>query len=152
MNGINENFSLVFSVIHWIFTNGEYTEDGYQVEKSSFFVQATASDGSRWNHQHRFKVAAVASSPYQTEEDRYGPEFPSHDSLAEVDELREKCEALVAKIEAHVANGGTLDETCWTPGDPAYGSEAYQRLAVIDRPDVAEENRDRMDHGAPLIG
>jgi len=147
-NEMNEALAtLTFNAIHWIYTNGEHTEDGIEVEKSAFHVQATAPDGSRWDHGHTFTVEPVSYE--STDEEEYGyPEFSTHDGLNEVAEIREQCEALVAKIEAHVAAGGTLDLELWHGADPVYGSDAYQGLAVSERPEVIAENQDRLDHGA----
>lgn len=44
------------------------------------------------------------------------------------EEIKEIQDRRVARIEKYLANGSSLNEKHWYPADPAYGSEAYQRL------------------------
>jgi hypothetical protein len=84
---------------------GGYTEDGDREIKAAFYLVAEDDRGARVAHD--FSVRAWRSD--------------DPDAVARMDRLR-------ARVAAHVAAGGSLDQDHWTEVDPAYGSEAYQAL------------------------
>jgi hypothetical protein len=84
---------------------GQWTEDGEREIAVAFYLVAEDHRGARVAHD--FSVRAWRSD--------------DQDAIARIEGLR-------ARVEAHVAAGGALDQDHWTEIDPAYGSEAYQSL------------------------
>lgn len=97
-------------------------EDGEAVLARSLYVVAEAPDGRRWGHDRSFLDRVRG---YDVEE---GQAFWARRPDGEADA---EAAALLARVEAHLAAGGSLDPAHWVEVDPAYGSAAYQDLDAV---------------------
>lgn len=97
-------------------------EDGSVIVGRSFYVVAEDAAGRRYAHAHSFLDHAER---YDAEEGgRYWARRWNN-------EAQDAVAALLARIEAHVAAGGALNEAHWDEVDPGYGSAAYQELDAV---------------------
>ena len=103
------------STIEWLREGSARNEDGDYVVLCDYFVQVTLADGSRFQHE----VGFLGKVAYGTDED-YDFAYPVPGDKAAADRL-------TARVEAHLAAGGELDQARWHEVQAAYGSEAYQR-------------------------
>lgn len=99
----------------------QHPEDGSEYTASVFYITATAADGRRFAHDHRFH-SAEAFSGYESD----GEWYAGISSFRE--EALAKAEALLARMMAAQATGrwtSPVDREHWYEIDPVYGSEAY---------------------------
>lgn len=96
-------------------------EDGSVVVGRSFYVYAEDDAGHRWAHDHRFLDRVRVADP-----ELGGVWVRREEGAAEAE-----VEALLARIQAHVAAGGRLASAHWEETDPVYGSAAYQDLDAV---------------------
>ena len=95
---------------------GKYTEDGEPIIIDVYAVTATFSDGRRFEHVKRF-VAEVA---YDDETGAY--RVPRQG----MQKMEIMAEILAAKVEHHLAVGGTLNMDHWVEREAAYGTPAWE--------------------------
>ena len=112
--------SLMVDVISTLYNAG-LTEDGEEFVGHIFYVRAEAPNGQRWLHVKAFD--GVTSEEY---EDSGVMVFGDDREAA-----AEGAERLASKVREHLASGGKLDLDCWNEVDPAYGSDAYERLDLM---------------------
>jgi hypothetical protein len=97
-------------------------EDGSVIVGRSFYVVAEDAAGRRYAHDRSFLDHVQ----------RYDEEDGGHFWGRRWDgDAEREAAALLARIEAHVAAGGALNEAHWDEVDPAYGSAAYQELDAV---------------------
>lgn len=100
------------------------------LEGTRYFIVAETEDGFRFRHRHVFNSGTLESN-----ED--GFEFWSQDR----DSDSARAEALAVRIQAHLANGGSLDPAQWSPIQGAYGSRGWDEQAEMEL-EREEEGRD----------
>ena len=93
-------------------STGFRTEDGELIVVLDFTVQATAPNGRRWEHKHRFAGAAVMA------DDEYPCFHRQHGD-------QKAAQRLSDRVAAHLSAGGRLNPAHWHEIEPQYGSEWY---------------------------
>ena len=116
-------------------------EDGSVIVGRSFYVVAEDAAGRRWAHAHSFLDHAK----------RYDEEEGAYWARRWNNEAQDAVVALLARIEAHVAAGGALNEAHWDEIDPGYGSAAYQELDAVGYFAARERHEDRQAGEAVLF-
>lgn len=108
-------------------------EFGQDMLAEDFYLIAEHADGSRFAHFKSFRTVEYAGQ---------NPEgFPVFhnvraDVIAKVEKFRQD-------VVSHLKRGGNLDASRWHEIDPAYGSEAYQRLDNVGYFKAREKMRDQ---------
>lgn len=92
-------------MMDYLFQNG-YNEDGGEIVETAFVVVAEDEQG------RRFALNDSCLTTVMTNEE-------------EIKDIQNK---RINKINLHIENGGFLDISNWHEIDPAYGSEAYDKL------------------------
>lgn len=100
------------------YSAGRDPEFGTQVIGESYFVIATAPDGRRWAHAHRWNTAALVLDS----EAEFGA-YVHRDFDA-------TGETAANRLADRVRAAGIINLLHWDEIDPAYGSEAYQRSGI----------------------
>lgn len=93
-----------------------HPEDGSEFTASVFYVVATAPDGRRYAHEHRFGSAHVVVT-----DDYMGIASYRQEALAKAERFFERV------LAAQRAGLWTGPNAHWHESDPVYGSEAYVR-------------------------
>ena len=105
-------------------------DDGHPYVSERYFAQLTNSNGRRW--RHNFAVSGAINLGYDDETGE-GPYYQDNRVEAQA-----KVGNLVARIEAHLAAGGSVNFDHWYEVRPAYGSDEYISQG-IDYRDFMEE-------------
>lgn len=97
--------SLDIFTMDYLFQNG-YNEDGGEVIESSFIIVAEDNEGRRFALNDSDLTTVMMTKE-------------------EIDEIQTK---RINKIKSHLESGGSLNLSNWHEIQPAYGSEAYDKL------------------------
>lgn len=112
------NTGLSIEVTFDQYAAGRHPEDGTSVIGESYFVIATAADGRRWAHRHRWNNAAIVRD--------VDAEFGAYVER----DWDGACKAAAEKLAERVRARGIINLLHWDEIDPAYASVAYQRSGI----------------------
>ena len=104
-------------------------DDGHPFIAERYFAQLEDANGRRWRHN----AAANSAINLGYDENGEGPYYADNRQ-----EAQNKIGKLVARVNAHLAAGGSINFDHWYEVDPAFGSDEYIGQGIDYRDWVAE--------------
>lgn len=112
--------NLFFTVREWDFLAGRSNEDNTEMIGTQYCVVAEDQEGYRWQHSFTFMSGDMVF-------DDLGFNHWRQDRKSDVS----RAEALIARIEAHLKAGGSLNPEHWNQIQGCYGSMAWDESLEV---------------------